>query len=197
MPSSYPCRAIVKRTGKPCLRETKDGLAFCGYHKKHATPQPSAVPPSQPQPQPQPPPPSRLDSPECSICMDKITQNKIWVTTTPCKHVFHKKCLDQWKERFHTAPTCPNCRAVIGSYNTYQERERWLQQERRRIDEDIRCLCARMRVLYVELEETYPNMDATTRRLAHQELRALYDRRYGALQDALSALQRAEQGRVQ
>ena len=90
-----------------------------------------------------PPPPSPCDEddeevapPECSICMDKITQNKKRVTT-PCKHVFHKQCLDKWTERFHTAPTCPNCRAVIGKAPryTYQESQRF-QQERERFQQE-------------------------------------------------------------
>jgi hypothetical protein len=32
--------------------------------------------------------------------------------TTPCNHVFHKACLDEWKKR---SDTCPLCRQALRS----------------------------------------------------------------------------------
>ena len=41
---------------------------------------------------------------ECVICMESITRRAR--KTLPCGHVFHTKCLDTWKKRQNTCPTC-------------------------------------------------------------------------------------------
>ena len=182
MPSCQ-CQAIVKRTGKPCLRETKkDGLLFCGYHDKNAIPPP---PPSAPQ-----------ELPECSICMNEITKNEKMVTTTPCKHVFHKRCLGKWRERSDTAAptTCPNCRAVIGKAPRYLYQERqWFTEERRKIERKQRRLCGDMRVLGMQLEcpeEFEEQWDAETRREMRKKMDE-YERQAEALQEDMRALRNA------
>ncbi len=51
---------------------------------------------------------SRL--PTCPICYEKIFKKDQY--TTPCRHIFHKNCLDQWCEI--TIPcTCPICREPV------------------------------------------------------------------------------------
>ena len=82
-----PCY-FVKRTGMPCLRTLKDGNTFCGYHV---------------------PKKFRVYS-ECSICLTAI-KLPTSITETPCKHVFHKECLDKWIT--HSKNTCPLCRKTI------------------------------------------------------------------------------------
>lgn len=155
------CKATVRRTGKPCLRETKDGLWYCGYHKNNKRPPPPLL--------------------ECSICMNEITENEM--VTTPCKHVFHTKCLEKWKDRSNTAPTCPNCRAVIGKAapcDTNLSEPVWLIAKRL-IETKQRRLCDRMRVLYGNLEDMHPN-DVATRRRKQEVLEGWYDLKAGVLQ---------------
>lgn len=41
---------------------------------------------------------------ECSICLGKGAN-----TVTPCRHGFHRACLEQWIDRH---PSCPACRAL-------------------------------------------------------------------------------------
>lgn len=54
------------------------------------------------------------DKPTCSICWEEIEQNKL-VAKTPCGHLFHKQCLQNWFRRSQIlfSPTCPNCRSTI------------------------------------------------------------------------------------
>lgn len=42
---------------------------------------------------------------DCIICLEEINNSMI---KTSCKHVFHVKCLEEWKKR---CITCPVCRA--------------------------------------------------------------------------------------
>ena len=45
---------------------------------------------------------------ECSICLEQFKENQ-FVRTLNCKHVYHKKCIDKWinkYKKFH----CPTCR---------------------------------------------------------------------------------------
>lgn len=43
----------------------------------------------------------------CSICLDDFKQDEI-IRTTPCKHVYHKECLDKWTLN-KKETKCPNC----------------------------------------------------------------------------------------
>lgn len=88
MVSTCLCQAVVRRTNLPCLRKTKAGSDFCGYHH--------------------PPPPPPED--DCTICMCPMKKNRDTVTT-PCKHIFHKACLNQWTSRGNHS--CPLCRASL------------------------------------------------------------------------------------
>ena len=45
----------------------------------------------------------------CIICFDDFNENTI-VTKTPCNHIFHKKCIENW---FQWYITCPFCRSKI------------------------------------------------------------------------------------
>jgi hypothetical protein len=45
------------------------------------------------------------DNNTCSICWEELNEN---TTITLCKHIFHKKCIEEWKEY---QKNCPYCRA--------------------------------------------------------------------------------------
>lgn len=47
---------------------------------------------------------------ECSICMMGVNGKSAKVT--PCKHVFHSKCLRTWTDE-KNKDTCPNCRSTL------------------------------------------------------------------------------------
>ncbi len=52
---------------------------------------------------------SLYETPTCSICMEILSDV---VITTPCKHTYHKTCLDSWIDTGRTA-ICPLCRAYL------------------------------------------------------------------------------------
>lgn len=93
MVSACLCQATVRRTGLPCLRKTKTGSDFCGYHQNNNQPTENNC------------------SEDCTICMCPIQKNSMIIT--PCKHTFHKTCLNQWTQRGKNS--CPNCRGPVGS----------------------------------------------------------------------------------
>lgn len=80
------CQAIVRKTQKPCLRKTKEGTDFCGYHSKKNIPEKDT----------------------CPICLDSISGS--WVTPC-CKKKFHQACIDQWTSMGKSS--CPLCRADL------------------------------------------------------------------------------------
>jgi hypothetical protein len=45
----------------------------------------------------------------CSICQDTIDIKK--TITTPCSHIFCKRCMDMWRNKNNN--TCPVCRQVF------------------------------------------------------------------------------------
>ncbi|PHJ21493.1 zinc c3hc4 type (ring finger) domain-containing protein [Cystoisospora suis] len=45
--------------------------------------------------------------PECAICMNPVDTKSKHRSVTPCDHLFHDKCLQQWME---IKMECPNCR---------------------------------------------------------------------------------------
>jgi len=47
----------------------------------------------------------------CSICIEDLKQNEI-IRTTPCKHIYHKYCLDKWTLNKKDT-ICPNCNQKI------------------------------------------------------------------------------------
>ena len=47
----------------------------------------------------------QLQQTNCSICLEEGFVGEICIL--PCKHVFHKECIDDWLQR---RPTCPSCR---------------------------------------------------------------------------------------
>ena len=46
---------------------------------------------------------------ECAVCTEVIKEGAK-VYKLPCKHVFHKECIDKWLEEHKN---CPNCRADL------------------------------------------------------------------------------------
>ena len=55
---------------------------------------------------------------ECSICKDNIDDRDL--VRLPCKHYFHKDCINEW---FEIRNTCPLCRKIIDKNSLYRERE--------------------------------------------------------------------------
>ena len=56
------------------------------------------------------------DGTTCTICIDEFKEKKSRVSVTPCKHVFHYKCLSNWLSKNVMNPKCPNC-----NYNLIQD----------------------------------------------------------------------------
>lgn len=48
----------------------------------------------------------------CSICLDNF-KKKSKVSMTPCKHVFHYKCIKDWLYKNAKNPKCPNCNKEV------------------------------------------------------------------------------------
>lgn len=48
----------------------------------------------------------------CSICLENFNK-KSKVAITPCKHVFHYKCIHEWVFKNILCPKCPNCNHEI------------------------------------------------------------------------------------
>jgi hypothetical protein len=48
---------------------------------------------------------------ECMICLLSVENTHARVT--PCGHLFHRDCIDEWGRKSPTLPTCPTCRAGL------------------------------------------------------------------------------------
>ena len=59
----------------------------------------------------------------CTICLDNFTIGKCKVILTPCKHVFHKKCLSNWLHKNKAHPICPNCNLNFIDYEKQISKE--------------------------------------------------------------------------
>lgn len=58
----------------------------------------------------------KKENENCSICLDKITDNIDDMLVLPCNHVFHKNCINNWiiyKLNDNTRPNCPLCKQNI------------------------------------------------------------------------------------
>src|SRR5436189_8169 len=42
---------------------------------------------------------------DCSVCVEELTTD---VVVTPCGHLYHQHCLDQWLVKSDTCPICAN-----------------------------------------------------------------------------------------
>ena len=51
-----------------------------------------------------------LNEVECVICMTLIEDTHAGCMITPCDHIFHRDCLQQWMD---VKMECPSCRASI------------------------------------------------------------------------------------
>lgn len=102
--SSPCCRAIVKRTGKPCSRRVKYNTWFCGLHMNTIIRPPDY-------------------RPSCPICLCPVPE--YMATKTSCNHVFHNDCLDQWIK--YDKHTCPMCRKNIYQETKKANVNRWEQ----------------------------------------------------------------------
>jgi len=49
------------------------------------------------------------EMPTCAICLDTIQRSQV-ARQLPCRHTFHRDCIQPWLER---RPTCPECRARV------------------------------------------------------------------------------------
>lgn len=55
----------------------------------------------------------------CAVCLADIAKGEEF-RSTPCNHVFHKVCIDDWCKK---SMTCPNCRQDL-SKKTLQEKNK-------------------------------------------------------------------------
>ncbi|VDO25768.1 unnamed protein product [Haemonchus placei] len=53
---------------------------------------------------------------DCAVCIDPYQTGDV-VRTLPCRHVYHKSCIDPWLLEHRT---CPMCKADILKYFGYQ-----------------------------------------------------------------------------
>lgn len=44
------------------------------------------------------------DVPECTICLDEMSEDD--VRLKPCKHQFHRKCIQTWLNQSNECPVC-------------------------------------------------------------------------------------------
>ena len=49
------------------------------------------------------------DGNTCTICIEDFKDKRSRVSITPCKHIFHFKCLSNWLINNSINPKCPNC----------------------------------------------------------------------------------------
>lgn len=56
------------------------------------------------------------DGNTCTICIEDFKDKKSRISTTPCKHQFHYKCISNWLIKNVKNPKCPNC-----NYNLIQD----------------------------------------------------------------------------
>ena len=49
------------------------------------------------------------DGNTCTICIEDFKEKRSRVSITPCKHIFHYKCLSNWLINNSMNPKCPNC----------------------------------------------------------------------------------------
>jgi hypothetical protein len=55
----------------------------------------------------------------CGICLDKYTSDNNACMVSPCGHVFHCRCIDNWTRSNNANNNkCPTCKEVIGSIET-------------------------------------------------------------------------------
>ena len=52
---------------------------------------------------------NKIDCPRCTICYEDFEVYNSVVSITPCQHIFHYKCLNNWLNQNMLNPKCPNC----------------------------------------------------------------------------------------
>ena len=52
---------------------------------------------------------------ECVICFGKLDSS----VTLKCSHKFHKRCINQWKNKSNTCPTCRRPILIIKTNHAY------------------------------------------------------------------------------
>ena len=52
---------------------------------------------------------NKIDCPRCTICYEDFEVYNSVVSITPCQHIFHFKCLNNWLNQNILNPKCPNC----------------------------------------------------------------------------------------
>ena len=90
--------------------------------------------------------------------MSEISKNES--VTTQCKHVFHKKCLDKWKD-CSSSNTCPLCRAVISKPFTFPSRRRTLEQREMDIRQEVDVIMRTYNEVGTRIENDQLNTNAT------------------------------------
>ena len=57
-----------------------------------------------------------MEDNNCSICLEKLTDNKKFL---PCFHCFHTKCIDKWLKNSNK---CPICKTAINHFDNDHEK---------------------------------------------------------------------------
>lgn len=52
---------------------------------------------------------NKIDCPRCTICYEDFEVSNSVVSITPCQHIFHYKCINNWLNQNILNPKCPNC----------------------------------------------------------------------------------------
>lgn len=64
------------------------------------------------------------DLDECSICLDKLSDNNFTTIVTTCLHRYHRICLKKWLEsNGEYSLCCPLCRSSLANDRTIEPNE--------------------------------------------------------------------------
>lgn len=61
------------------------------------------------------------DCSRCTICLEDFKEGSTQIRVTPCKHIFHVNCFDEYIFKNLMLPFCPNCKYDIASYDPSKE----------------------------------------------------------------------------
>ncbi|XP_051716953.1 RING finger protein 148 isoform X2 [Ctenopharyngodon idella] len=96
----------------------------------------------------------------CVVCTDSFTHNE-QVTVLPCRHLYHKKCIEPWLLEH---PTCPMCKFNILKFKIDEESD---EQPSSSPSNNPFCLAAVMTVTSADQHNTLGSSTQTAETLGH------------------------------